>query len=171
MHDMSGSIALRRHILQAIENLTATELAQLERFARYRMATDPLGRTGDDLLHEAITSTLAGDRSWNRNFGFVAHLFLAMRSISSHWRKQAHCRCHERDDIERADPERIAQAREVLEELTKDFANDPDVLHVLEAYRLGLTSAEGQQTYSLSRLDYRAAAKRLQRAAAKLLEK
>lgn len=43
------------------------------------------GRDGDDFVHEAIASTLAGSRPWNKNYPMCHHLRLVIRSqVSNH---------------------------------------------------------------------------------------
>jgi hypothetical protein len=81
---------------RAIAALTRSELLRLKHFAAWRMCG--LGRAGcwrtwEDLLSEAMVSTLegaannGGGRRWNQNVDLVTHLVGAMRSISSHWKR------------------------------------------------------------------------------------
>jgi CheY-like chemotaxis protein len=82
---------------RAIEALTLSELQRLQQFADFRvrgLGRAARGRTGEDLLGEALLRTLIGaeatrkGRHWNKNVDFVWHLAAAMRSISSSWRRQ-----------------------------------------------------------------------------------
>jgi CheY-like chemotaxis protein len=82
---------------RAIEALTPWELQRLQQFADFRvrgLGRAARGRTGEDLLGEALLRTLIGaedtckGRHWNKNVDFVWHLAAAMRSISSCWRRQ-----------------------------------------------------------------------------------
>jgi hypothetical protein len=82
---------------RAIEALTPSELGRLQQFADFRvrgLGRAARGRTGADLLGEAVLRTLIGaedtqsGRHWNKDVDFVRHLMGAMRSISSCWRRQ-----------------------------------------------------------------------------------
>ena len=86
----------REEVDQAINRLTHAELLRLRDFAVWRVASlgrASCGRTWEDLLGEAKLSTISGcsnngnGRCWNKNVGFVIHLIGAMRSISSHWKR------------------------------------------------------------------------------------
>jgi CheY-like chemotaxis protein len=82
---------------RAIEALTVSDLLRLQRFANFRvrgLGRAARGRTGEDLLGEALLRTLIGveatreGRHWNKNVDFVQHLKRAMESISSSWKRQ-----------------------------------------------------------------------------------
>jgi len=82
---------------RAIEALTSSELRRLQQFADLRvwwLGRTARGKTGEDLLHEALLRTLIGaedtqkGRHWNKDVDFVMHLTGAMRSISSCWKRQ-----------------------------------------------------------------------------------
>jgi CheY-like chemotaxis protein len=82
---------------RAIKALTPSELLRLRQFADFRvrgLGRAARGRTGEDLLGEALLRTLIGaeaaqkGRHWNKNVGFVWHLTGAMQSISSYWKRQ-----------------------------------------------------------------------------------
>lgn len=79
-------------IVAAIEALTDDKLRRLRQYARSRISIlkrKALGRSHADLLQEAITDTLSGDRRWNKDaVNFPGHLTGAMRSISWKWGKQ-----------------------------------------------------------------------------------
>lgn len=81
---------------RAIEALTVGEQLKLKQFAAWRMRG--LGRAGrghtpEDLLGEAVLRVLEGaanngsGRRWTGNVDLVTHLAGAMRSISSHWKR------------------------------------------------------------------------------------
>jgi hypothetical protein len=73
----------------AIEALSPSDLRTLQGAAKFRIAglgRKALGRDWSDLLQEAVTRTVEGDRRWNKSgVGFVGHLLGVMRSIASHW--------------------------------------------------------------------------------------
>jgi hypothetical protein len=84
--------ASEEEIAAAIEALTKKELHRLKQYSLWRiwvLGRRALGRSHDDLLQEAITATLAGDRRWNKeSVDFVGHLTGAIRSISWKWGQQ-----------------------------------------------------------------------------------
>lgn len=86
------SPATEEEVIAALEALTERQLKALKSFARWRirgLGRASLGRDHEDLLQEAVTATLAGDRHWNISFvDFFGHLLWSMRSISSNWRRK-----------------------------------------------------------------------------------
>ncbi|HLM80306.1 MAG TPA: hypothetical protein VK302_06700 [Terriglobales bacterium] len=81
---------------RAIEALTSSELVRLQKFADFRvrgLGRAARGRTGADLLGEAVLRTLIGaedtqrGRHWNKDVDFELHLKGAIRGISSCWRR------------------------------------------------------------------------------------
>src|SRR6266852_6390706 len=75
----------------ALRLLTPVERKQLEAFAFWRvrgLGRKAAGRTGHDLLMDAIIDTLEGTRVWSEKVTFYVHLLGAMRSISTKWLKK-----------------------------------------------------------------------------------
>jgi len=109
-------IATPAEVKAAIESLSAVDNYRLKKFAQ--MHIRGLGRAAmrrdyKVLLHEAITSTLAGaqggeeGRRWQKDrVPFTHHLFGSMRSISSHWLKTYERR---EGDAERLDCEMVVE--------------------------------------------------------------
>lgn len=90
-------LATRDEIDEAIEALTRSQLLRLKKYAAWRvrgLGRASLGRDGEVLLQDALTSTIVGSeasgegRRWNKRVDFVKHLTEAMRSISDHWKTQ-----------------------------------------------------------------------------------
>lgn len=85
--------ASAQDVYRAIESLTPGELLKIREFAVWRvkgLGRKSNGRDHEDLMQEAVTRTVAGDRHWNEgSVSFVVHLLGAMRSISTHWAAQA----------------------------------------------------------------------------------
>ncbi len=82
---------------RAIEALTSSEVVRLQKFADFRvrgLGRGARGRTGTDLLGEAVLRTLIGaedtqrGRHWKEGIDFELHLKETMRSISDSWRRQ-----------------------------------------------------------------------------------
>jgi hypothetical protein len=180
--------ATRDELDRAIEALTRTELLKLKHFAAWRvhgLARASCGRTWEDLLSEAMLSTLEGaakngnGRRWNKDVDFVTHLTGAVRSISSHWKRdfsedEAHLESEIMtqsdedvwispiDNAPSGDPsqERGIAAREewgLIETLCRD---DPAAKQVLEGWLRGMTAFEIMQN-SLTRWQYQQAAMRI----------
>src|SRR6516225_536411 len=91
-----GTGATGAEVNRAIEALTCAELLKLKHYSVWRLTClgrASRGHTWEDLLSEAKLSTLEGatnngsGRRWNQNVDFVTHLAGAMRSISSHWKR------------------------------------------------------------------------------------
>jgi hypothetical protein len=87
----------RIEIDRAIKTLTSSDLARLQRFAKFRvrgLGRAASGRDWEELLGEALYRTLKGTddvqngRHWNRRVPFVQHLAGAMSSIASLWKRQ-----------------------------------------------------------------------------------
>lgn len=82
--------ATQSEVIQAIESLTDQDSERLEQVATNRIfrigRRAANGRTPEDLLQEAMTRTLDGQRHWYpENVGFVPYLIGAVRSIASEW--------------------------------------------------------------------------------------
>ena len=77
-------------VSQAIEALSDADALRLVEWSAPQEGGAPqTGEEPEDLLQEAITRTLSGERSWKKGISFVFHLDQAMRSICSSWRKSA----------------------------------------------------------------------------------
>jgi hypothetical protein len=83
-------IATAEHISRAIDAIPQHEFLRLKEFAENRRdrigCRAANGRTGDDLLHEAVTRLLEGTRHWDpAKVDIVMCLIGVMRSIASAW--------------------------------------------------------------------------------------
>ena len=184
--------ATREEVDQAIQRLTDVQLLRLKKFADWRirgLGRASLRRDGEDLLGEALTSTVAGadgsagGRRWNKRVDFVKHLTEAMRSISDHWREQFDERearvesevivvnpnGEERSPMaqvqsERPTADRILLAKEEVANIFKLFEKDDDAILVLEGWVEGMTGPEIIEL-GLTPQQYEAAVKRIRYAA------
>jgi hypothetical protein len=149
-----------------------------------------MGRTFDALLAEAVVSTLRGaeggteGRKWAKNrVSFDRHLLGAMRSISSHWATAYERRGTEaerfdwqeaREDDEgnlvrptevavdpAVDPFRSCAAKELLEALDMQFAEDEDAWLVIEGRKKGMTVPEMVANFGLTEKKVNAAMQRI----------
>ena len=168
MQDDAGG--RRDDVNRAIEALTHGELLKLRNFAAWRvrgLARASCGRTGVDLLSEAMLSILEGTanngsgRLWKRNVDLVTLLCGAMRSISSHWKRdfveeeavlesELATRSGENDWISPLEnaasdnpcQERYVAACEEWDLIATLFSNDVAARKVLEGWSREMTSRE-----------------------------
>jgi hypothetical protein len=185
-------------IAGAIEELFNDEanLNKLNDYARYLILG--IGRAAehydaDDLLAEAVSRTLGGERKWNRQaVDITGHLIGVMESISSHRAESIAARkiaTYTETEVTRRnsdgdevsllqqypsghpDPERIAAAKQELESIEESFRDDKEVTELLEAMKLGVTSGpEIQSLLEISQQEYDTRMKRLRRRARTLDE-
>src|SRR6266853_2172417 len=155
---------------RAIEVLTSSELLRLQQYADFRvrgLGRAARGRTGEDLLGEALLRTLVGaeatqkGRHWNRDVDFVMHLTGAMQSISSSWKRQFTDReayliselpIHDAEGQEHSPLDNVASAHAAADQLLvekdeKDqiltiFKDDPEATQMLLGLLHGLKKNE-----------------------------
>jgi RNA polymerase sigma-70 factor (ECF subfamily) len=178
--------ATGEEVRAAVAALGEADLVRLERFARYRvrgLSRRACGRTHEDLLHEAVTDTLDPQkRRWNKNVSFASHLIGAMRSISSHWGEQFNADeprleselvrtsaegdpSNPMDSVGSDSPgaDRIADARQQLEQIENAVAGDRILSDILGGMRAEMLPSEICEVLGLSRTEYETAVKRLRR--------
>ena len=174
---------------RAIDALTDGERLKLKHFAAWRMrglGRAGRGRTPEDLLAKAMLRVLEGaanngsGRRWTGNVNFAMHLAGAMRSISSHWKRdfdeqeadlesEILKRTEEGDaasPLENAvfhapSQERDVVARQQWDLIVARCRDDLAASQVIDGLSRGLTPAEVMRTYGLSIRDYRQAVKRV----------
>jgi hypothetical protein len=186
-----GTRASRDEVVRAIDALTHAELLMLKHFAIWRvrgLGRASCGRTWEDLLGEAKVSTWEGaanngkGRRWNKDVDFVTHLTGAMRSISSHWKRdfsedEAHLESEvmtqSDEDVwispldnamsDDASQEQYLLAREVLHGFSNRYPTDFAAIQVLAGLCKGLTASEIMEKSELTKSDYQQAVKRIRR--------
>ena len=184
-----GTGATGDEVNRAIEALTRSDLLRLKHFAVWRLrglGRVGCGRTWEDLLSEAKLSTLEGaanngsGRRWNQNVDLVTHLVGAMRSISSHWKRDFDeqeavleseiVTCTEEEDstspLNDAPSEYPSQEREVAARQEWDLIatrchNDSGATQVLQGFSRGMTATEIMRDYRLTKWEYHQAVKRI----------
>ena len=174
-----GAIATVDECVLALQQLSDHELQRLYELARIRAAglNDVDGR---DLLHDAITRMLQGNRSWPREVPLLVFLRETMRSIASdHWRRRemavvvTEADIHARSDAdydgtvsaldESTNPEPRAVAADVLAQIEEMFRHDDDALAVMEGMVLGKTPNEIQEENAMDRKRYATTQRRIRR--------
>jgi len=185
-----GTVVTREQVYRAIQALTPGELVKLKHFAAWRvrgLARASCGRTGEDLLSEANLSILEGvanngsGRSWNKNVDLATLLCGAMRSISSHWKRdfveeeeallesQIAMRGGEDawisplDEAVSDDPsqERDVAARQEWALITKLYLDDVAARGVLEGWSRGMTASEIMEDSGLTKWEYQETMRRI----------
>jgi CheY-like chemotaxis protein len=174
---------------RAIESLTSSDLLRLQQFADFRvrgLGRAARGRTGEDLLAEALVRTLLGTedtrqgRHWNKNFDFVMHLTGAMRSISSSWKRQfpekeayliSELSPHDVEGEEQSRLDDVASGYVAADQLLIErdeedrviamFKDDLEAAQVFQALLNGLKKNEIVSIYGLNEKKYVAAVKRI----------
>jgi len=174
-----------RDIAMAIESLTPEELLRIRAFAIWRMrglGRRSHGKDHEDLMQEAVTRTIGGERRWNATgVSFAAHLLGAMRSISNHWAGEGGDdpalfaeldelaadgrRRNPVDRIAADDPGPEAQLaiKQDLEAVERLFAADAAALRVIACLRRGLSGPAVQEAIGCSKTEYETIMKRIRR--------
>lgn len=188
-----GTGANREQIHGALRTLTAAELLRLKHFAAWRMRAlgrAACGRTWEDLLSEAKLAILKGaanngsGRRWKESVDLVTQLAGAMRSISSHWKRDFDEQEPELEsEIWTAGPEgytaspldkaasntpsqeRSLVARQQWNLIVARCRDDRTATHVLDGLSLGLTPSEIMNRFTLTRWEYQQATVRIRRRA------
>jgi DNA-directed RNA polymerase specialized sigma24 family protein len=161
----------------ALDALTPKDIAVLSQAADFLCFINGLDQP-DELLQEALTRALAGQRKCRRNLAFVPFLYGSMRSIASAAAKAAkRSRIDPFADLEEAeeaeqlsadavdlvDPERLAVARDALQKLNEIFKDDEEVLIVIESMASGLKGDELRKSLGLSKTEHDTIRKRMHR--------
>ncbi len=181
----------------AIEALYSDKpkLHKLQQYAKFRL--EGIGRAAEgyepeDLLSEAVTRTLEGDRKWNKTaVDMVGHLIGVMKSLSSHMAESVGIRkvstylesevtqVTEGGDVvnpvehhpsSRPGPDRILEAHQRVECIEQAFIEDKEVSQVIEALREGFSGPETQELLGISKTEYETRMKRMRRKASILDE-
>ncbi|HTR52428.1 MAG TPA: hypothetical protein VMJ10_17060 [Kofleriaceae bacterium] len=164
--------------IAALSDVDIARLVKVRDFFAYKLRALGLGVEGKDLLQEAITRTYAGDRHWKKNkVSFVKHLEETMRSIASHVpdelkggivvRAAEDVSPRGREGVPvgggTPDSRRVASAREQLAAIRKTFADDVEVLMVLEQMEEEKSGPEIQRELGITENDYETIMLRLRR--------
>jgi DNA-directed RNA polymerase specialized sigma24 family protein len=178
---VSEPLATSDEVAEALGALSKSDIARLNAIARFRAHSAP-GLDWRDLLHEAIERALDGTRKWPRNLPLLFFLREVMRSLASeHLRKVVHGPiCSEADlpigdgespllmaASEGANPEREAVARNMISSIMKIFAEDSEVLAVIDGIALGLSPCEIQTGSNMTAIEYSSAQRRIRRGLAR----
>ncbi|NOS76717.1 MAG: hypothetical protein HOP35_02095 [Nitrospira sp.] len=174
----------------AIEALYSDKpkLHKLYQYARFRIegiegAAE--GYAAEDILSEAVTRTLEGDRKWNKTaVDIVGHLIGVMKSLSSHMAESV-CNRNvstylesevmqvtkegdvvsplEQHPSSRPGPDRILEAHQKVDYMKQAFKEDKEVSQVIEALQEGFNGPETQELLGISQTEYETRMRRMRR--------
>jgi DNA-directed RNA polymerase specialized sigma24 family protein len=169
--------ATAEELRAAIAAMTCAELDRVAFYARGKaaaLAALGLGISGDDLLQEAMERTVKGRRPWRKRVSLARHLIGVVSSIAGHAAKK-HAglvfvsseppEAGERGLHLRApgpDPDQEGAAAR-LRHIRRRFADDPDVLVLIDDLREGFTGPETKQRHGFSETRYNTTMKRMRR--------
>ncbi len=184
------SPASEEEVIAALDALTDGQLKSLKQYARWRirgLGRANLGRNFEDLQQEAVTSTLKGNRHWNKAAcDFFGHLVGAMRSISSNWRRKFdEDEPYLESEVARTTPEnkesnpiydvaspsqdgrRVSAAKAYVEHIEKlvSDSNRPLAALIIDGWREGLTGPEIKAILGISQKELETEIKWLRRTA------
>jgi hypothetical protein len=170
----------------ALEELSrdVPKLARLRKTAEWRLraiGSAAEDRTADDLIHDAIESTLAKERTWKKSaVDFYGHLLSVVKSISSHWAEQH--RTVPLSSFDRVDDNGVVynelldsvrvegyrqrdevEDRDMVEKIERAFQDDPLVRQLIDCIKSGMNGPETQAALSISKTEYETAKKRMTR--------
>jgi DNA-directed RNA polymerase specialized sigma24 family protein/predicted RNA-binding Zn-ribbon protein involved in translation (DUF1610 family) len=171
----------RSEIENAICSLSSAQLIKLRNFARIRvrgLGSRAGGADYEDLLQQALASTISGEREWSDRVDLYAHLLGAMRSIASCWKDHHEVELFCDSDLHtpegessgilenaatKLDPERILAAKEEMQRIRRALRGDVIAADVLELIAFGFTSKEVQERLKITQQQYGAATRRIRR--------
>lgn len=169
-------------VKQELENMSVADRVRVERLAQYAFA-GVSGMSHEDLLQEAYTKLLSGERIWRRGFAAVPAIASVLDSMASNFRKRetngpidtgtivATAEVIEDTDllvrnveaVEAVTPEDAAYDAQQLKKLEALLADDEDATLVVWEWAMGRRGKEAIEALGMSEKQYEAARKRLVR--------
>ena len=185
--------ATPEQIRDAFEALTATELARLAKYARWRLrafGSRKLSRDADEFVADALISLLDGRRTWQpQKTPFYVCFKAVMRSQTYNLRTRGPEDAFDGltsllkpDDSDTAepldrlasrtfqDPERELEWTQIEQLIKARFADDVEAALMLEARLSGETPIAIREACGLTQQQYETIVKRVRRAIDKVLE-
>ncbi|HTL91193.1 MAG TPA: hypothetical protein VL176_02535 [Steroidobacteraceae bacterium] len=151
----------------ALGLVTRYDLLRLKTLARLYARGLPPHVDWEDLLQEALTRVLVGSRTAATDVPPVAFIAGVMRSLRSGHRRQS-SRVEDSRSIEVRDdsplPERALGAQQELARIWQLFADDAQILGILEGMAQGLEPEQIREHLDLTTTAYDTARRRMRRA-------
>ena len=161
----------------ALKLVSENDLLRLKTIARLHARGLPPDVAWDDLLQEAFTRMITGQRVRPEGLGAVAFLAGVMRSLRADHLRRAYRAdrqalhldqtADEAREVELCDPnsgpEQWLIAQQQLTAIEKLFVDDPVALQIIAGLGNGLSAEQIRSVEGLSKVDYDSARKRMRR--------
>ena len=161
----------------ALKLVSENDLLRLKTIARLHARGLPPDVAWDDLLQEAFTRMITGQRVRPEGLGAVAFLAGIMRSLRADHVRRAYRTdrqalrldqtADEAREVELCDPhsspEQWLIAQQQLTAIEKLFVDDPVALRIIAGLSNGLSAEQIRSAEGLSKVDYDSARKRMRR--------
>jgi hypothetical protein len=157
-------------ILSALRDLSAGEIKQMQRFARFHLVGNsgrPCQIEVEDLFGDATIRTMEQKRRWKRGVGIFNHFFAVMRSIGHQRFKQASRYAPLNQFVAASQDLSLStlDAQTNVDRLKAELRGDAIALNVLESMLDEMAPRETRQSLGISAGVYWAARKRIRRRA------
>jgi DNA-directed RNA polymerase specialized sigma24 family protein len=169
----------RHEVENALNSFTSEDWDRFRRVARYQVYRlsnlDPM-----DLLQETVVRFLDGKRNWPKGELFKAVFYNAIRSIADEFRSEEAAKPYvsmaelplgrdgesvtlDNFGTRATSPEKAVEAQQEIDRVSAHFKDDQDVQAVIYGRMLSLSADEVQADFAMTKDDYHAARKRLER--------
>ena len=160
----------------AIAKLEPRDVIILRQYAHARLVFNSRELNENELISEALSRTLNGDRQWNIKLTIVQHLIGAMKSIASDQRRKKSSKTevlmsnlnHDNnlapfEAVDRTDEATVIENQNTVGTIFKLFEGDSDSTIVLKELLLGEKRSQTIAKTGLSEKAYGSARKRITR--------
>ncbi|WP_241301422.1 hypothetical protein [Burkholderia stabilis] len=169
-------------VKQELENMSSADRVRVERLAQYAFA-GVSGMSHEDLLQEAYTKVLSGERIWRRGFAAVPAIASVLDSMANNYRKRetngpiesgtivaateaiddTDLLVRNVEPVEAITPEDAAYDSQQLKKLEALLVDDEEATLVAWEWAMGRRGKEAIEALGMSENQYEAARKRLMR--------
>ncbi|AJE99144.1 hypothetical protein [Pandoraea apista] len=169
-------------VLQELGNMSAADRVRVERLARYAFA-GVFGMSDEDLLQDAYTKLISGERVWHRCFAAVPAIASVLDSMASNLRKReangpiesgtivstseaisdADLLISDVEPVQTITPEDAAYDSQQFKKLEALLEDDEEATLVAWEWAMGRRGKEAAEALGMSENQYDAARKRLTR--------
>ena len=164
--EAAASTLSQGEIIALVRSLTPGQKTALVKVAKlYARRTD---YEFSDLIQEAYSRVLAGDRVWRRDLSAVTFLSGVMRSIAWEWRRSGDAAVDDADLSDEGSEARGVIARLDVQRVLSLFDDDPVAKRVAAGMMVGTGAEEMQVACGLSRTEYESKRKKVRRRIEKL---
>ncbi|MCL2713454.1 MAG: hypothetical protein FWD68_02355 [Alphaproteobacteria bacterium] len=166
--DTSAAVPALSHaaVLAALQRLTVRQKATVMACAKTLAQKYRNPSLAEDLIQEAYTRALSGDRSWRCDLTVENFLMGCMRSIVSGWHKKARRERPIKDDEDFPDNRNPSESQEAGQDIARILAlfdDDPVAVTIVKAMAEGREGAEIQAICGLSGQKYDSRRRKIRR--------